>query len=112
MLNKPINISFTVNDVIFVIICGLCIVTLVYLFLFLKEAYTSLKNINDVYSKNSAAIDSLIEDSSKITKKISLVSDSIPDEPFAFLDDIKTSVPILGGLFSIIGNKIFSSKTK
>lgn len=112
MLNTPINISFAVGDVIFVIICGLCIVALSYLILFLKEAYISLRTINKIYSKNSVAIDSIIEDSSKITRKISAVSESIPDEPLAFLDNIKTSVPMIGSLLSAIGNKIFSSKSK
>ena len=107
MLDNVIQISFTLKDVFhcFGYVLGIC--ALIYMILTFKELYNVLSKLNKLYSDNENTIKESIEGCNKLIVKAATVSESIPDEPFAFLDTLKAGFPILNTLLSI-----FKSKTK
>lgn len=101
-MNTPIIITFTLADILWTTLNILGVVILVYLFLVLKELYKILKATTNFYNKNSESIDTFIKDGSVIVHKVSVIAESVPEEPFAFLDDIKSGFPIVQSLLSMI----------
>lgn len=101
-MNTPISITFTIADLIKLLFGALGFVVLIYLFLVLKETYKILKTSNDFYNKNAEYIDVFMKDGSTIINKVSIVAESIPDEPLGFLDEFKNSFPLFQGLISFV----------
>ena len=105
MLHQSIQLTFTISD----IITGICyfvgIFASVYLGLVLREIFAFVKKINTLYDENTECINALLKDSSKIITKTANLTDSIPDEPFAFMNNIKSSMPFLGTIISALFNK-------
>lgn len=101
-MNTPISITFTIADLLKLLFGALGFVVLIYLFLVLKETYKILKTSNNFYNKNAEYIDVFMKDGSTIVNKVSVVAESIPDEPLGFLDELKNSFPLLQGLISLV----------
>ena len=111
-MNIPISITFTIADILWMSFCVLIWAILIYLFLILKEVYFIVKSSKEFYSKNSETINTLIKDSSVIVHKTSVIAENIPEEPLAFINDIKKSFPILQGLITLMTGFLSGLKNK
>ena len=111
-MNIPISITFTIADILWTCFYVLISAILVYLLLVLKEVYFILKSSKEFYNKNSDTIESLVKDSSVIIHKTSIIAENIPEEPLAFIDDLKNSFPMLQGIITLITNFLPGFKSK
>lgn len=67
MLNT--QITFTIGDLLYLLFSVLGIGVLVYLIFFLRELYVTLKNFNIIYKENKENINTIIAETTEITKK-------------------------------------------
>lgn len=111
-MNVPINITFTLSDLLIGSCMILGLAVLVYLLLVLKHTYQLLKSCSEFYRKNSEYIDIFVKDGSIIVHKAGVVAESIPEEPLAIFNEFKGGFSFVQTLISLLMSFISGNKNK
>ena len=109
-MNTPINLTFTISDMVGGLISVLGMVAFIYLIMTLREIFSILKGMNEFYKDNSKEIKVIVEDGSQIIHKVGAISKSIPDEPVEIFNDFKENFSGIQSLITLIFNMFAKRK--